>query len=262
MGAFDVDFGDNSALELVIAEKRIANLSAPHPLLFLTARRHLHLQVWSGFYSSRPSLKQASRETYRALAAADTLLSLAWRLDTTNQLPLSNLTDAMTAARFNADIILHHDSITGTMCVASEGCTGNTQIGGDHEVLADYLNLLQQATAGAEDVAGQVLGALMAGHTGQNTPLLVNINDPSILRAVMRGKKVALVVTNADVQNSYGLLRIALPVSGVAFTDASNQPLTSQVRKKAETRRMVERVSGGVWEFWITVNTLEKAWSR
>lgn len=67
------------------------------------------------------------------LSAADTLVALASRQSQTATLPIANLTAALNKARFQADVILHHDAITGTMCVASEGCNGGNQAGGDHE---------------------------------------------------------------------------------------------------------------------------------
>lgn len=50
----------------------------------------------------------------------------------------SELWERLESARRGAGIVQHHDSITGTMCVAEEGCAGTDQVVGAHNVLQDY----------------------------------------------------------------------------------------------------------------------------
>ena len=50
----------------------------------------------------------------------------------------SELWELLESARRGAGIVQHHDSITGTMCVAEEGCAGTDQVVGAHNVLQDY----------------------------------------------------------------------------------------------------------------------------
>jgi hypothetical protein len=159
--------------------------------------------------------------------AADAIVAAASRV-LGDSLPTANLTAALNEARFNADVILHHDAITGTMCVGSEGCIGGGQQGGDHAVLEDYMSLLNDAMATAHSAGGVAMGALMA--SGDSSPALVGVYDKSVLRALQRGQRVALVLLNAELHERNSVVRLNLPVSGVSFTSASGSAIPSQVR--------------------------------
>ena len=181
-------------------------------------------KVWSGFYSSRPALKAASRTARRELMAADAMVAVAGRAQ---GLPTANLTAALDKARFDADVILHHDAITGTMCVGSEGCIGGGQGGGDHAVLEDYMSLLSSAMATSHDAGGVAVSALMAN--GGATPVLSSVYDKSVLRALQRGQRVALVLVNSELHERNSVIRLNLPVSGISFTDKDGKAIASQV---------------------------------
>ena len=111
------------------------------------------LQVWSGFYTSRPTLKQYSRQVDNLVLGSQAFLGASILQAAT--VPQSAI-EVLQAASLQSDIILHHDSITGTMCVAEEGCTGGGQTGGDHAVLKDYMRLLSEAAASSVATVGQV----------------------------------------------------------------------------------------------------------
>lgn len=161
----------------------------------------------------------------RELMAADALVAVASRV--VAGLPLANMTASLAGARFDANIILHHDAITGTMCVSSEGCIAGGQMGGDHAVLADYMRLLDSSMATAHQVGSTALAALMAN--GDSSPALLELGDPAIARALQRGQRVAVVLVNAELHTRTSVIRLSLPVTAVSFTDAKGKSIPSQV---------------------------------
>jgi len=116
------------------------------------------LPYWAGTYTSRPLIKLASRRAEALLRAADIALSRAG--PTTPYEPTQEPTrtaraeralqmDAMasntTKARRNNAVVMHHDAITGTSCSIAEGCIPYGQYGGQHDVVEDYLRLLNES---------------------------------------------------------------------------------------------------------------------
>ena len=91
--------------------------------------------TWSGYFTSRPRLKDISQRAHGPLAAAEALYALRGPVITAQQLPLWGLLEE---ARRSAGIVQHHDAITGTECSGKEGCSGVDQVMGAHNVLQVY----------------------------------------------------------------------------------------------------------------------------
>ena len=122
-------------------------------------------QDWSGYFTSRPYLKQLSRDAHIALAAAEIMYtrSLSTTTTTTRQpstaatpspsaAEATSLWSSLELARRNAAILQHHDAITGTFCAASEGCPGTDQDVGSHDVLGSYTDRLVTSIASSHHV--------------------------------------------------------------------------------------------------------------
>jgi alpha-mannosidase II len=112
---------------------------------------------WTGYYTTQPSLKLYSRQVDAVIRAADIALTLANHHaaipEVTGQIIFDIVSNsaAMTLARQEAALILHHDAITGTAKSA---------------VLNDYMRRLNSAYYAAKDVLSDALSVLLTGHEG------------------------------------------------------------------------------------------------
>ena len=79
-------------------------------------------QDWSGYFTSRPTLKLLSSQAHSALSTAETLFALHGRALADSK--RITLWQTLEQARRAAAIFQHHDAITGTFCVSEEGCVG------------------------------------------------------------------------------------------------------------------------------------------
>ena len=69
---------------------------------------------WSGYYTSRPLLKQQDRLVEQYLRCAEILFSF-WKLEErSNQLREDNFFEKLKISRQNLALFQHHDGITGT----------------------------------------------------------------------------------------------------------------------------------------------------
>jgi hypothetical protein len=98
--------------------------------------REAYIDVWTGFYASRPALKAAIRDAERWLRAAELF----------DARPEARLDEA----RVHVSILQHHDAITGT-------CT--------QDAADDYLRMASAAKAAAVDLLGGDAAAEAAAHS-------------------------------------------------------------------------------------------------
>ncbi|EDQ91378.1 uncharacterized protein MONBRDRAFT_36279 [Monosiga brevicollis MX1] len=133
----------------------------------------------------------------------------------------SKQSEALVAASTLQDIILHHDAITGTMCVAEEGCTGGGQTGGDHNVLDDYYRLLDESEA----TIWKLLRQGLANGTCSSSDLFLS-EDRTILRALQRRQTVQYHVFNPTPHNQTFV--VVLPSVVTAVTTHDGAPVPAQ----------------------------------
>lgn len=112
---------------------------------------------WSGYFTSRPYLKGLSQRVHTALSAAEQLFGLhGSALDASSR---RKLYARLETARRNGAIYQHHDAITGTFCAYAEGCAGEDQDVGSHDVLGSYEYMLEAALDEARTVFAAVAAA-------------------------------------------------------------------------------------------------------
>lgn len=142
-----------------------------------------YTRFWSGFFTSRPALKQQSRGTDALLRATEALVGLVAveaaadggaATDWDDVVP-PGWRSALTAAREATATLQHHDAITGTA---------------KSFVVDDYAGMLADARAGLEPVAAAAIGALLGdgvtvqrvrpfeGHTQGDGPVTVAVFNP------------------------------------------------------------------------------------
>ena len=109
---------------------------------------------WSGYYTSRPTLKGLSTQAHAAMHAAELLYALSPASGGEAQ---GSMWALLETARRHAGIVQHHDAITGTECSYKEGCAGTDQVVGPHDVLGDYQRMLEAAIAAAQRVSSQLI---------------------------------------------------------------------------------------------------------
>ena len=203
----------------------------------------------SGYYTSRPRLKQLSRDVHVALYAAELLFARRGaHVDAAERL---QLWDALEHSRRQAAIFQHHDAITGTFCAAAEGCPGIDQDIGSHDVLGDYAQMLQRSLAGAQDVFltlahGDLIDrgwlrpvprAAASTTTGADAHGLNHTQlsaDPVFAGDVLMGngkggEPVVLFVYNPLTQPTNEAVTVPVPICAVTVADAhSRAPVPSQ----------------------------------
>ena len=148
---------------------------------------------WAGYFVSRPLLKQMERETtslIRAAGIARATIGLARGVDPEPE----EWEDAQAAAA----IITHHDAITGTSCVASEGCTGKQEDSGAHDVVDDYMRILGLAKATA---SSQLAAAFGTGPTVRES--LEAVGKAAMAGDAASATKAAQALTQARAASSY-----------------------------------------------------------
>lgn len=101
---------------------------------------------WTGYYTSRPSLKASSRETSSILHSAEMLYALAQvesKVKNTEKINWVSLSQGLRQARRDLGLVTHHDGTTGTS---------------RSRVVTDYLGMLHTAS----EHAGSVIAASSA----------------------------------------------------------------------------------------------------
>lgn len=175
---------------------------------------------WSGYFTSRPNLKDISQRAHGPLAAAEALYALRGHA-VTNPTRQQALWALLEEGRRSAGIVQHHDAITGTECSAKEGCAGVDQVLGAHNVLEVYEQLVRTTDANAKAVVAEVLSA----ETGLNLTSDVS----SMGHALMDSRPVTLIVYNPLSSNRVEMISTQVPLCKVLVYDSGGTPVASQV---------------------------------
>ena len=133
-------------------------------------------------------------------------------------------------ARRNAGVVQHHDSITGTMCRAEEGCAGTDQVIGAHNVLEDYERMLTETISASKSVSSQVLSSVL-GHDRQvGYDITTNFGDVLMGSKGDGGDNVILIAHNTFARDRTEGISIQIPLCSVEVRDVlSGNVIPSQV---------------------------------
>ena len=174
--------------------------------------------TWSGYFTSRPKLKQLSQNAHGPLHAAEGLFALRRPQDTATQ---QKLWDLLETARRNAGVVQHHDAITGTPCSSQEGCSGVDQVMGAHNVLQVYEDMVITTAANSNLVIAEIL----AEQTGLDlTPKIEEFGN-----TLMDQKPVTIVVYNSLASSRTDMISLQVPICNVGIHDANGSAVLSQV---------------------------------
>eukprot|EP01065_Artemidia_motanka_P014126 TRINITY_DN18099_c0_g1_i1.p1 TRINITY_DN18099_c0_g1~~TRINITY_DN18099_c0_g1_i1.p1 ORF type:complete len:1069 (+),score=319.29 TRINITY_DN18099_c0_g1_i1:58-3264(+) len=178
---------------------------------------------WSGYFTSRPALKGLSAKAHASLHAAEVGFALHPAANRSAMWPL------LESARENAGIVQHHDAITGTYCVAEEGCAGTDQVIGPHDLQKDYSRMLTDAVTSSAKVLEGVASAVL------NASLTAD--DETVLGKLLMGNGASTGGTPGVVTlfNPLGWRRteavsVQIPVCSVRVeSEETGEPVLSQV---------------------------------
>eukprot|EP00048_Salpingoeca_helianthica_P023476 m.24600 g.24600 ORF g.24600 m.24600 type:complete len:1033 (-) comp8724_c0_seq1:97-3195(-) len=212
------------------------------------------VQAWSGFYSSRPVLKQLSSFAESRLRAAELLFAIV-RINQPAQMPqqgfFDTLFDSIEKARWQSSIVLHHDAITGTGCSGEEGCTGADQMGGDHDVVEDYINLLESSLALSESALAQLLSFILASDPSARPDLRV-FSDPEISAVLQQRGTVALVIYNPSPVTRSEVVTLSVPVSWLSVVNATGNQVPAQLVPYSDFAVVLPRGLGSKLSFTLS----------
>eukprot|EP00013_Stygamoeba_regulata_P028852 CAMPEP_0177647608 /NCGR_PEP_ID=MMETSP0447-20121125/10390_1 /TAXON_ID=0 /ORGANISM="Stygamoeba regulata, Strain BSH-02190019" /LENGTH=1335 /DNA_ID=CAMNT_0019150203 /DNA_START=738 /DNA_END=4746 /DNA_ORIENTATION=+ len=182
---------------------------------------------WTGYYTTRPTMKLNVRESDSAISSAEALLSIASVVDhfSESTVKLSDLKSGLTDARRNNALFFHHDGITGTA---------------KSKVVTDYYNRLLNAEELSHTVVEQslvkILRALSPEITEKTLEFLVTGEhpvriDPSAFKtAEQRAGLYPLLLSNplGWTRDQLVQLRGEFP-EDVCILDSSGEPILSQL---------------------------------
>ena len=183
---------------------------------------------WSGYFTSRPLLKQLSRQAHGALYAAEQSFVKSGRKVSSGE--RAALWARLEQARRNAAIFQHHDAITGTFCAASEGCPGEDQDIGSHDVLGSYETMLRGAIEMSNRVYTELEAVELAEegfHGGEPSGRAPALSvDPAFLGDLLMGEGTGggsglVHVRNPLAQTVTEAINIPVPVCAVTVRDAA-----------------------------------------
>jgi hypothetical protein len=196
--------------------------------------------AWSGYFTSRPILKGASRVSENLLHAAEILYIKA--SNALSNMMKSDLWNQLEISRQGCGIVQHHDAITGTECRKEEGCSGTNQVVGSHDVLGDYLQMLKNADKATSKLFSTIFGPEDNDNNNNNNhkdddnimPTTTN-TDPTILgNLLLSGERGRVIVYNPLSKVRNAIVKIPVPVCNVqVFSVTKNgkksPPILSQV---------------------------------
>ena len=191
-------------------------------------------QDWSGYFTSRPVLKQLSRAAHVALRPAEQLFVRMGRSAALSAPSRLRLWSELESARRNAAIFQHHDAITGTFCAASEGCPGTDQDIGSHDVLGNYRSMLSDSIAQANSVFARLaaLDLAASGLWASAAPPSDLSLDPTTLGDKLMGQgdggeAAALFVYNPLASTITEAISLPVPVCAVVVKDQATLAVIS-----------------------------------
>jgi hypothetical protein len=177
---------------------------------------------WSGFFTSRPRLKQLSQAAHGPLRSAEALYALR----TPSALPeRQRLWALLETARRNAGVVQHHDAITGSMCDSSEGCTGAgymAQVMGAHNVLEIYEEMVGTTASNSNEV----IAAILSEESGLQLTPSVQVFGQTL----MDQRPIQVVLYNSLGFTRTEMASIQVPICNVGIVDAATgAPVKAQV---------------------------------
>ncbi|KAH1004273.1 hypothetical protein HUJ04_004052 [Dendroctonus ponderosae] len=159
---------------------------------------------WTGFYTSRPTLKRFEREANGFLQACKQLFSLA-NLPSELEPKLNRLREAM-------GVMQHHDAITGT----------EKQV-----VASDYARLLHMGITQCEDVTFQALSKFTNIDAGDfQRCQLLNISECALSE---QAERLTITVYNPLSRKVNKYIRVPVMGSAYSVTDPEGQNVASQL---------------------------------
>ncbi|XP_048525102.1 lysosomal alpha-mannosidase, partial [Dendroctonus ponderosae] len=159
---------------------------------------------WTGFYTSRPTLKRFEREANGFLQACKQLFSLA-NLPSELEPKLNRLREAM-------GVMQHHDAITGT----------EKQV-----VASDYARLLHMGITQCEDVTFQALSKFSKIDAGDfQRCQLLNISECALSE---QAERLTITVYNPLSRKVNKYIRVPVMGSAYSVTDPEGQNVASQL---------------------------------
>ncbi|KAL3687509.1 hypothetical protein R1sor_013818 [Riccia sorocarpa] len=189
---------------------------------------------WTGYFTSRPSLKRYVRKLSGVLLAARQLEFIVGKNESGPN------TDALEDAMA---IVQHHDGVSGTE---------------RQHVADDYAKRLSIGAAEAADVINTALTRLVSGNKPSSAESLkfelcfhLNVSYCPPSEADLSGEKtLVLVAYNSLAWSRQEMIRIPVTSSSVTVTDSDGHPIPSQIVPLSSTARLLRekhlRSHGGV----------------
>jgi lysosomal alpha-mannosidase len=176
---------------------------------------------WSGYFTSRPSVKGYVRSSGAVLHATDKLFSSALGV-------LSNLNTSSGLKKIDIlseafSVTQHHDAVAGTE---------------KQHVADDYCKRLYIGNSACEDVISETIGKLVA--TNSDIPKfslcpLINESVCTPTDSLAKGMDVPVVIYNPIAWKRVSHIRIPIPVSNIQVLDSDGDIIPVQVLPNTDT---------------------------
>ena len=176
-------------------------------------------QVWSGFFTSRPTLKGYSASRLALLQSIETFLSITrGRVSADKQDYFNGITDL--AQRWS--VLSHHDAITGTE---------------RQHVADDYAKQLYVGTDSAHKVYSNIASLMLTSKSSKSDSALnfgfcekMNVSECPITQGLSKSNPVPVILYNPLGWTRYANIRVPIPVSTVQVIGPQGM-IVSQVTK-------------------------------
>lgn len=163
---------------------------------------------WTGYYTTRPSLKAISRSVTSLLRSANVFFALSRHLldfGTSQQ-----LFTKLDTARANAGLFLHHDAITGTA---------------RQHVVDDYLNRMNQAIQYSFESISSTISLQITGDSSLAENLRLSYDSLSLEADTVS----RVVITNSLLWDREEMICVRTATPYVRVFDSSGQDIPAQV---------------------------------
>ena len=171
---------------------------------------------WTGYYTSRPALKQYVRSSGAVLRRAETLLSIAQGWGATGSMRDAALSQ-LQVMRQAQGVTQHHDAVSGTE---------------QQHVADDYRVQLNQGTVAADAVSTSILRQILTA-TGPGAQAPVLSLDPAAVASLTVGQFLPVVVYNSLAWDRQDVVNVSLNRADVIVLNGSNVRVTSQINPNA-----------------------------
>jgi len=173
-------------------------------------------EFWTGFYTSRPSLKGYVRTRSNLLHASNKLFTISSFLEFVNTSNYLSLVSSLWKAQA---ILQHHDAVSGTE---------------NHHVALDYAKRLSIGTANAEFAMHSLMTQIAAGNSQENSLTfescqLLNISRCPLIQELGSNASIAVVLYNHLGWARTEYIKLPVFISNVQVLDNQGLPVASQV---------------------------------